>query len=83
MSGQNMCCPEMLSGHICKVNSSTECLLPNDPGSQQGEALGLGNRVPTRGRDWFFRRHFHGLNVHSDGEPSPLLLPKVGEPPKN
>ena len=23
MSGQNVCCPEMLSGHIYKVNSST------------------------------------------------------------
>ena len=23
MSGQNMCCPEMLSGHIFKVNLST------------------------------------------------------------
>ena len=29
MSGQNVCCPEMLSGHIYKVNSSTAVLYSN------------------------------------------------------
>ena len=44
---------------------------------EQGQTASIRPRLLARGGDWFQRRGIYRRDIHSVGEPSPLLLPQA------